>query len=162
VSASGVSAGVTKFTTAMAGSEDALTDPSYAARVVVFGNPLVGKLCVDLVPRSVGRPMHGPEMKSTDETTGGGKTTAKAHARVLRATGRGPAQPEESALRFRNRLTRCSGAPPVLGHGSTAGTGSVVYSVLAGAIRSIPALISRDRARASVGSIFPDKTSDTS
>jgi carbamoyl-phosphate synthase small subunit len=43
VGAPGVSAGEACFTTAMAGYEETVTDPSYAAQVLVFGYPLSGR-----------------------------------------------------------------------------------------------------------------------
>ena len=42
VSAAGVAAGEACFTTAMAGYQEAVTDPSYAAQVLCFSYPLVG------------------------------------------------------------------------------------------------------------------------
>lgn len=45
--APGVSAGEICFTTAMAGYEEAVTDPSYSAQVLVFSYPLVGNYGVD-------------------------------------------------------------------------------------------------------------------
>jgi carbamoyl-phosphate synthase small subunit len=47
VGASGVSAGEACFTTAMAGYEEAVTDPSYAAQVLTFSYPLIGNYGVD-------------------------------------------------------------------------------------------------------------------
>ncbi len=47
VGAPGVSAGEACFTTAMAGYEEAVTDPSYAAQVLVFSYPLIGNYGVD-------------------------------------------------------------------------------------------------------------------
>jgi carbamoyl-phosphate synthase small subunit len=47
VGAPGISAGEACFTTAMAGYEEAVTDPSYAAQVLVFAYPLVGNYGVD-------------------------------------------------------------------------------------------------------------------
>jgi carbamoyl-phosphate synthase small subunit len=47
--AAGVSAGEACFTTAMAGYEEAVTDPSYAGQVLVFAYPLVGNYGVDPV-----------------------------------------------------------------------------------------------------------------
>ena len=47
VGAPGVSAGEICFTTAMAGYEEAVTDPSYAAQVLTFSYPLVGNYGVD-------------------------------------------------------------------------------------------------------------------
>ena len=40
--APGVSAGEICFTTAMAGYEEAVTDPSYSAQVLTFSYPLIG------------------------------------------------------------------------------------------------------------------------
>jgi carbamoyl-phosphate synthase small subunit len=45
--AAGVSAGEICFTTAMAGYEEAVTDPSYAAQVLAFSYPLIGNYGVD-------------------------------------------------------------------------------------------------------------------
>src|SRR2546425_3095067 len=45
--APGVAAGEACFTTAMAGYEEAVTDPSYAAQVLCFSYPLVGNYGVD-------------------------------------------------------------------------------------------------------------------
>ncbi len=45
--APGVSAGEICFTTAMAGYEEAVTDPSYSAQVLTFSYPLVGNYGVD-------------------------------------------------------------------------------------------------------------------
>src|SRR2546423_5792616 len=47
VGAPGISTGEACFTTAMAGYEEAVTDPSYAAQVLVFAFPLVGNYGVD-------------------------------------------------------------------------------------------------------------------
>ncbi|HZO33629.1 MAG TPA: glutamine-hydrolyzing carbamoyl-phosphate synthase small subunit, partial [Gaiellaceae bacterium] len=47
VGAPGVAAGEACFTTAMAGYEEAVTDPSYAAQVLAFSYPLVGNYGVD-------------------------------------------------------------------------------------------------------------------
>jgi carbamoyl-phosphate synthase small subunit len=47
VGAHGVSAGEICFTTAMAGYEEAVTDPSYHAQVLTFSYPLVGNYGVD-------------------------------------------------------------------------------------------------------------------
>src|SRR5687767_7558833 len=45
--APGVAAGEACFTTAMAGYEEAVTDPSYVAQVLCFSYPLVGNYGVD-------------------------------------------------------------------------------------------------------------------
>src|SRR5712691_6803758 len=47
VGAVGVSAGEACFTTAMAGYEEAVTDPSYVAQVLCFSYPLIGNYGVD-------------------------------------------------------------------------------------------------------------------
>src|SRR2546426_149284 len=47
VGAPGVAAGEACFTTAMAGYEEAVTDPSYIAQVLVFSYPLIGNYGVD-------------------------------------------------------------------------------------------------------------------
>ena len=47
VGAHGVSSGEACFTTAMAGYEEAVTDPSYAAQVLTFSYPLIGNYGVD-------------------------------------------------------------------------------------------------------------------
>src|SRR5688572_28663968 len=47
VGAPGVAAGEACFTTAMAGYEEAVTDPSYVAQVLCFSYPLVGNYGVD-------------------------------------------------------------------------------------------------------------------
>src|SRR6266496_3207351 len=47
VGAEGVAAGEAFFTTAMAGYEEAATDPSYVAQVLAFSYPLVGNYGVD-------------------------------------------------------------------------------------------------------------------
>jgi carbamoyl-phosphate synthase small subunit len=47
VGAGGVAAGEACFTTAMAGYEEAVTDPSYVAQVLCFAYPLVGNYGVD-------------------------------------------------------------------------------------------------------------------
>jgi len=47
VGAPGVSAGEACFTTTMAGYEEAVTDPSYAAQVLAFSYPLIGNYGVD-------------------------------------------------------------------------------------------------------------------
>src|SRR5438477_3717613 len=47
VGAAGVAAGEACFTTAMAGYEEAATDPSYVAQVLCFAYPLVGNYGVD-------------------------------------------------------------------------------------------------------------------
>jgi carbamoyl-phosphate synthase small subunit len=49
VGAPGVSAGEACFTTAMAGYEEAVTDPSYVAQVLCFSYPLIGNYGVDPV-----------------------------------------------------------------------------------------------------------------
>jgi carbamoyl-phosphate synthase small subunit len=48
VGAPGVAAGEACFTTAMAGYEEAVTDPSYVAQVLCFAYPLVGNYGVDV------------------------------------------------------------------------------------------------------------------
>ena len=47
VGAAGVAAGEACFTTAMAGYEEAVTDPSYVAQVLCFAYPLIGNYGVD-------------------------------------------------------------------------------------------------------------------
>src|ERR1700730_14841979 len=47
VGAPGVAAGEACFTTAMAGYEESVTDPSYVAQVLCFSYPLVGNYGVD-------------------------------------------------------------------------------------------------------------------
>src|SRR5881409_3531946 len=47
VGAEGVAAGEACFTTAMAGYEEAASDPSYVAQVLCFAYPLVGNYGVD-------------------------------------------------------------------------------------------------------------------
>jgi carbamoyl-phosphate synthase small subunit len=47
VGAPGVNAGEACFTTSMAGYEEAVTDPSYAAQVLAFSYPLIGNYGVD-------------------------------------------------------------------------------------------------------------------
>ena len=47
VGAHGVAAGEACFTTASAGYEQAVTDPSYARQVLTFASPLVGNYGVD-------------------------------------------------------------------------------------------------------------------
>jgi carbamoyl-phosphate synthase small subunit len=47
VGAPGVASGEACFTTAMAGYEEAVTDPSYAAQVLTFSYPLIGNYGVD-------------------------------------------------------------------------------------------------------------------
>src|ERR671936_2003069 len=47
VGAQGVAAGEACFTTAMAGYEEAATDPSYVAQVLCFAYPLVGNYGID-------------------------------------------------------------------------------------------------------------------
>src|SRR5687767_5143323 len=47
VGAPGVAAGEACFTTAMAGYEEAVSDPSYAAQVLTFSYPLIGNYGVD-------------------------------------------------------------------------------------------------------------------
>src|SRR5262249_56789200 len=47
VGAEGVAAGEACFTTAMAGYEEAVTDPSYVAQVLCFAYPLIGNYGVD-------------------------------------------------------------------------------------------------------------------
>src|SRR5918995_5554662 len=47
VGAGGTAAGEACFTTASAGYEQAVTDPSYARQVLAFASPLVGKYGVD-------------------------------------------------------------------------------------------------------------------
>src|SRR2546430_1074292 len=47
VGAPGVAAGEACFTTAMAGYEEAVTDPSYVAQVLCFSYPLIGNYGVD-------------------------------------------------------------------------------------------------------------------
>jgi carbamoyl-phosphate synthase small subunit len=48
VGAAGVAAGEACFTTAMAGYEEAVTDPSYVAQVLCFSYPLVGNYGIDV------------------------------------------------------------------------------------------------------------------
>jgi carbamoyl-phosphate synthase small subunit len=55
VGAPGDSAGEVCFTTAMAGYEEAVTDPSYAGQVLVFSYPLVGNYGVDPARLESGR-----------------------------------------------------------------------------------------------------------
>ena len=59
VGASGVSSGEACFTTAMAGYEEAVTDPSYAAQVLTFSYPLIGNYGVDESPHGVGSGLDG-------------------------------------------------------------------------------------------------------
>jgi len=47
VGAPGTAAGEACFTTAMAGYEEAVTDPSYVAQVLCFAYPLIGTYGVD-------------------------------------------------------------------------------------------------------------------
>src|ERR687889_374070 len=47
IGAPGVAAGEACFTTAMAGYEEAVTDPSYVAQVLIFTYPLIGNYGVD-------------------------------------------------------------------------------------------------------------------
>ena len=47
VGAPGIAAGEACFTTASAGYEQAVTDPSYARQVLTFASPLVGNYGVD-------------------------------------------------------------------------------------------------------------------
>src|ERR1700750_2076230 len=47
IGAAGIAAGEACFTTAMAGYEEAVTDPSYVAQVLCFAYPLVGTYGVD-------------------------------------------------------------------------------------------------------------------
>src|SRR5262249_9492999 len=47
IGARGVAAGEACFTTAMAGYEEAVTDPSYVAQVLCFAYPLVGTYGID-------------------------------------------------------------------------------------------------------------------
>jgi carbamoyl-phosphate synthase small subunit len=55
VGAAGEAAGEACFTTAMAGYEEAVTDPSYAGQVLVFSYPLVGNYGVDRARLESGR-----------------------------------------------------------------------------------------------------------
>jgi carbamoyl-phosphate synthase small subunit len=55
VGATGVAAGEACFTTAMAGYEEAVTDPSYVAQVLCFSYPLVGNYGVDPARHESGR-----------------------------------------------------------------------------------------------------------
>src|SRR2546421_11245087 len=55
VGAGGVAAGEACFTTAMAGYEEAATDPSYVAQVLCFAYPLVGNYGVDPARLESGR-----------------------------------------------------------------------------------------------------------
>jgi carbamoyl-phosphate synthase small subunit len=55
VGAPGVAAGEACFTTAMAGYEEAVTDPSYVAQVLCFAYPLVGNYGVDAARLESGR-----------------------------------------------------------------------------------------------------------
>src|SRR5919197_1739406 len=55
VGAPGVAAGEACFTTAMAGYEEAATDPSYVAQVLCFAYPLVGNYGVDPARMESGR-----------------------------------------------------------------------------------------------------------
>src|ERR1044072_5641261 len=47
VGVEGIAAGEACFTTAMAGYEEAVTDPSYVAQVLCFAYPLIGNYGVD-------------------------------------------------------------------------------------------------------------------
>ena len=55
VGAGGVAAGEACFTTAMAGYEEAVTDPSYVAQVLCFAYPLVGNYGIDSARMESGR-----------------------------------------------------------------------------------------------------------
>ena len=55
VGAAGVAAGEACFTTAMAGYEEAVTDPSYAAQVLCFSYPLIGNYGTDSTRAESGR-----------------------------------------------------------------------------------------------------------
>ena len=55
VGAPGVAAGEACFTTAMAGYEEAVTDPSYVAQVLCFSYPLIGTYGVDDARMESGR-----------------------------------------------------------------------------------------------------------
>jgi carbamoyl-phosphate synthase small subunit len=55
VGAPGVAAGEACFTTAMAGYEEAVTDPSFAAQVLAFAYPLIGNYGVDTSRMESGR-----------------------------------------------------------------------------------------------------------
>ena len=55
IGAAGVAAGEACFTTAMAGYEEAATDPSYVAQVLCFAYPLVGNYGVDPARMESGR-----------------------------------------------------------------------------------------------------------
>jgi carbamoyl-phosphate synthase small subunit len=55
IGAPGVSAGEACFTTAMAGYEEAVTDPSYVAQVLCFSYPLIGTYGVDEARMESGR-----------------------------------------------------------------------------------------------------------
>src|SRR5438105_7483753 len=55
VGAPGVAAGEACFTTAMAGYEEAATDPSYVAQVLCFAYPLIGNYGVDPARMESGR-----------------------------------------------------------------------------------------------------------
>src|SRR6187200_1855327 len=55
VGAAGVAAGEACFTTASAGYEQAVTDPSYARQVLAFASPLVGNYGVDEARLESGR-----------------------------------------------------------------------------------------------------------
>ena len=58
VGAPGIAAGEACFTTALAGYEQAVTDPSYARQVLTFAYPLVGNYGVD--ERCSSRARSGP------------------------------------------------------------------------------------------------------
>jgi carbamoyl-phosphate synthase small subunit len=55
VGAAGVTSGEACFTTAMAGYEEAVTDPSFAAQVLAFAYPLIGNYGVDEARMESGR-----------------------------------------------------------------------------------------------------------
>src|SRR5512135_369971 len=55
VGAEGIAAGEACFTTAMAGYEESVTDPSYVAQVLCFSYPLVGNYGVDVRRHESGR-----------------------------------------------------------------------------------------------------------
>jgi carbamoyl-phosphate synthase small subunit len=55
VGAPGIAAGEVCFTTAMAGYEETVTDPSYVAQVLCFSYPLIGNYGVDAVRHESGR-----------------------------------------------------------------------------------------------------------
>jgi carbamoyl-phosphate synthase small subunit len=139
VGAPGVAAGEACFTTAMAGYEEALTDPSYVAQVLCFAYPLIGNYGVDasrcesdrvqcegVVARTIRPALAGWLAEQGTVALDGIDTRALVRrirdAGVLRCA-LGEAEPEEL-------LRRALGEPPIDGRPLDRGVGTLQPYIL--------------------------------